>query len=406
MSRDVAKLGRPCTGMVSFGLALLSTGASLLLSWPLWPMLGRASPLLTVLPGVIIAAHLGGLWPGLFATLMGAAACCCASEPYRLCLTHPAELVASAAYLSVGATISVLSETLRRARRRLVEEQCTCCAALRQPDRHSGQPAENIDAIYLGLALAGSNVGVWHLELSDGTLPSMRTVYANAWNQWRHDPASASGDRSSIAAVHPDDANVLEHALHEHLSGRAEQIEATWRIRGPDGVYRWVLTRGVSIRDPTSQSVRLVGSDVDITDLKRLEAALLQANERLELALRGSNVSVWDLELSDGTLASMRTVYTNAWNQLTQGARKLPSGQCASIVRVHPEDADVLESTLHAHLAGETNEIEATYRIQGEDASDRWLLTRGVAVRDAASKAVRLAGSFIDITDLKRAVEH
>ena len=55
-------------------LTLLCTALSLLLRWPLWPVMGQKNPFLTFLPSVILSAYLGGLWPGLLATFLSAAA--------------------------------------------------------------------------------------------------------------------------------------------------------------------------------------------------------------------------------------------------------------------------------------------------------------------------------------------
>ena len=46
------------------------------------------------------------------------------------------------------------------------------------------------------------------------------------------------------------------------------------------------------------------------------EEALRQVNTRVELALRGSDIGVWESEYPDGTFESARVVFTNAWEQL------------------------------------------------------------------------------------------
>ena len=58
-----------------------------------------------------------------------------------------------------------------------------------------------------------------------------------------------------------------------------------------------------------------------------------------------------------------------------------------------------------AYLAGETREYEVEIRTRHKDGSDRWMLTRGVAMRDAVGRPIRFIGSCIDITDYRRAVE-
>jgi len=55
-------------------VAVLAPAVSLLVRWPLWPVLGDYLPHMTFLPAVALAAYYGGLRPGLLATLLSALA--------------------------------------------------------------------------------------------------------------------------------------------------------------------------------------------------------------------------------------------------------------------------------------------------------------------------------------------
>src|SRR5205085_6468920 len=56
-----------------------------------------------------------------------------------------------------------------------------------------------------------------------------------------------------------------------------------------DGSYRWVLSRGVAVRDTAGKPIRFVGSRTDITDRKRAEQELRQAKEAAEAANRAKD---------------------------------------------------------------------------------------------------------------------
>src|SRR6266480_735438 len=60
--------------LVAYSVAVLATAVSLLVRWPLWPVLGDAVPHMTFFPAVMIAAYVGGFWPGLLATILSAVA--------------------------------------------------------------------------------------------------------------------------------------------------------------------------------------------------------------------------------------------------------------------------------------------------------------------------------------------
>ena len=55
-------------------MAVLATMASLLIRWPLQPLLEDAVPHMTFFPAVMVAAYFGGFWPGVLATILGAVA--------------------------------------------------------------------------------------------------------------------------------------------------------------------------------------------------------------------------------------------------------------------------------------------------------------------------------------------
>ena len=56
------------TRVIAYIVAVLAPTASLLLRWPLWPVLENSLPYMTFFPAVMIAAYFGGFWPGLLAT--------------------------------------------------------------------------------------------------------------------------------------------------------------------------------------------------------------------------------------------------------------------------------------------------------------------------------------------------
>ena len=69
--------------------------------------------------------------------------------------------------------------------------------------------------------------------------------------------------------------------------------------------------------------------------------------------------------------------------------------------RVNTSDRDRLGMEIVAHLEGLTPHFESEHRVQHRDGSWRWMLCRGLAVRDESGRAYRFAGSLTDITERK-----
>lgn len=66
--------------------------------------------------------------------------------------------------------------------------------------------------------------------------------------------------------------------------------------------------------------------------------------------------------------------------------------------RIHAEDIDQVTQTLHRCLEDGSSQFEVQHRILHKDGSYRWLSCRGVITRDKTCKAIRIAGSYSDIT--------
>src|SRR5438876_1043844 len=111
--------------LAACGIAVLAPVVSLLLRWPLEPVLGDAVPHMTFFPAVMIAAYFGGLWPGLLATLLSAFAAnyFLAKQLASLHLTGVREVAALILFVLTGAIISGLCESLHRAQRRILADE-------------------------------------------------------------------------------------------------------------------------------------------------------------------------------------------------------------------------------------------------------------------------------------------
>lgn len=205
-----------------------------------------------------------------------------------------------------------------------------------------------------------------------------------------------------IERIHPDDVSSVMQVANETFSARGGSYQYEYRIRHREGHWVHISDRGRIIRGDSGQPVRVLGGVVDVSDRKRGEAALCEVTRRIDVALEGSGIGIWELELTDGTFENGRVVYSNAREQLGYGRPTSPPNLADGIDLIHPLDRQWLPDAYRALLSGETDRIEFEQRLRHRDGSYRTMWVRGVPVHDDTGKITRVIGSRVDITERKR----
>jgi diguanylate cyclase (GGDEF)-like protein/PAS domain S-box-containing protein len=137
----------------------------------------------------------------------------------------------------------------------------------------------------------------------------------------------------------------------------------------------------------------------EITERRQTEEALRESEERYALAAQGANDGLWDWDIRNNTV-----YYSFRWKSML-GFDEAGIGNTLDewLSRVHPEDREDVEIKLSAHINSQSPQFECEHRVRHRDGSYRWMLNRGIAVRDDKGKAYRMAGSQTDITARKSA---
>ncbi len=131
--------------------------------------------------------------------------------------------------------------------------------------------------------------------------------------------------------------------------------------------------------------------------LQEAEARLRASEERYALAAKGANDGLWDWDL-----VARRIYYSDRWKAIVGAAgAEIGAAPDEWFGRVHVEDLPRLRQDLEAHLSGAAAHFENEHRIRHQSGAYRWVLARGMVVRDRHGAPVRLAGSQSDITDSK-----
>jgi len=137
----------------------------------------------------------------------------------------------------------------------------------------------------------------------------------------------------------------------------------------------------------------------EIIERKKSEEALRESEERFVLAAQGANDGLWDWDLRNNAI-----YYSDRWKSMLGYADDEIGTQPEEwLSRVHPDDRPELEARISSHISGVISHFEQEFRIMHRDGMYRWMLSRGLAVRNEFGKAYRMAGSQTDITSRRAA---
>lgn len=159
--------------------------------------------------------------------------------------------------------------------------------------------------------------------------------------------------------------------------------------------------RTVEIRRNRTPDGLVISLYMDVSERVQTNEALRRSEERYALAATGANDGLWDWEINEGRL------YTSSrWQEMLGLSADAITSQASDwFDRVHPSDSGELQINIRDHLDGRTDHMQAEFRILHEDGAYLWILARAIAVRDDKGEAIRLTGSFTDVTERHRAEE-
>jgi len=178
----------------------------------------------------------------------------------------------------------------------------------------------------LNLAIAGTNDGIWDWDIANN-----KVYFSSRWKSMLgYEDSELENSFEVFASLqHPEDAPIVRERLENYLSGKTEVYSVELRMKTKSGDYRWILARGIALRDAEGKPYRMAGSHTDITERKRAEQEIKELlemqtaiNDALMLAQQEAAQKSQELERSEREMRALAEAQLEANEQLFMAQRK------------------------------------------------------------------------------------
>jgi PAS domain S-box-containing protein len=202
----------------------------------------------------------------------------------------------------------------------------------------------------------------------------------------------AHGSETWLEAVHPDDRERVRPIWRQAI-GSGSVFQAFYRLRQPDGSFRWSHGCGVPLLDGDGRIREWIGTIADIED--KIEAERSRSDARIRVALEANHVGVWDLDLSSGQIWCSDTMA-----EIMGRPANRPLSRIEARSLIHPDDRSPVRESAGAALApAGSGRWESVFRmVHPTTGAIRWIECAAQAMCDEAGKPVRMLGTARDVT--------
>jgi PAS domain S-box-containing protein len=321
MARSNPLLWPKSAAVWSYWIAVFSVAAALIISR--WPTLHlQDAPVSLFLCAVILSAWFGGLWPGLIATSLSAFS----FYYYFLPPVHswhakPEEIPRLAIFMVSALFVGSLSvaqrsatESLRRARDDLkgtVQELQSTNEVLQAASRERERAEESLrrSENYLAEAQRLAHMGSWVWRV-----PGRDALHlSDEWYRvYGFDPEKGSPTwEERLERIHPEDRTKYEVAIDSAIADKSD-YEVEFRILIPDGAVKHIHTVGHPVLNESGNLVEFVGNSMDVTERKRGEESLRQAQTELARVNRVTTMGELSASLAHEVNQPIAAASTNA----------------------------------------------------------------------------------------------
>ena len=246
------------------------------------------------------------------------------------------------------------------------------------------------------LALASAQLGSWDWNIHAGKM-----LFDERWAEirgYRLDEIEPDIDFWKTG-IHPEDMQVVNKLLEEHLAGGSQFFQAEYRAYTRSGAWIWILNCGaVTGRDAKGAPLRMTGTEMDITERKQGE--IRQARSLKELAYLKTALDQHAIVVTTDAHGAI-THANDKFCEISKYAREELIGKDHRIINSGYHPNAFFEDLWQTISSGRVWKGEIKNR--AKDGAFYWVRSTIVPIVDQRGKPVQYIAIRADITDRKQA---
>jgi PAS domain S-box-containing protein len=246
----------------------------------------------------------------------------------------------------------------------------------------------------LRLVIKGSSDAPWDWDLITNDL-----YYSPQWwSQIGYNPDELPSDAALWQRLmHPDDYDRVNSFFQTALENGTESYEVEFRLIHKKGHYVPVLSRGFISRDNTGSPIRVSGTNMDLTELKNIEAALKKSETLHREAQRVAKIGHWELDSPSGAPVWSEEIFRIFGLDPIKDAPSFAEHKHI----IHSQDWPMLEKSI-SNLSTDGTSFDIQFRILRPDGQIGWMHALGSAEKDNDGNVLNMFGIAQDISERKQ----
>ena len=241
----------------------------------------------------------------------------------------------------------------------------------------------------LNYYMTGTNQAMWELDLV--TLQPTFSYYwgemiglekeeiEHTYNFWKE-------------RTHPVDVLEVEKNLQDYIAGDVEEYRGIMRMIHTKGHYVWIKYSGLLKRNEEGTPIKIVGTHIDVTDIKEKEIELQISEEKFRFITENTSDIICQHDLEGRYTFISRSLKETCGYEIDEMMGKV------AFDFIHPEDHQHVINTHEKFINNGKNEM-LTYRFKKKDNSYIWLESSSTNIIDNENVVVGVQTCSRDVSE-------